>query len=70
MSETTEKQGRAPGLYDEQLQRQLQEKHVCREEEREALVRDMPLFAGVLGNRQGQEQRPERQPTEHKRAGE
>ena len=70
MSETTEQQGRAPGLYDEQLQRQLQEKRVLRADERETLARDMPLFAGVLGNRQDQDKRQEYQLTEHNRAGE
>ena len=58
MSETTELQGRAPGLYDEQLQRQLQEKRAAGEEEREALARDMPLLAGVLGDR-GEQERPQ-----------
>ncbi|MGS1016646.1 hypothetical protein [Allosphingosinicella humi] len=70
MSETTEQQGRAPGLYDEQLQRQLQEKRVSREEEREALARDMPLLAGVLGKRQEQEERREHELAGQNRAGE
>lgn len=63
MSETTERQGRAPGLYDEQLQRQLQEKRVSQEEAREMRERDMPLFAGLFSAEK--DKCPEHRAVEH-----
>jgi hypothetical protein len=44
-------QGRAQGLYDEQLQRQQQEKLVVRTGRREADQEDRPLFFSSAGRR-------------------
>jgi hypothetical protein len=44
-------QGRAPCLYDEQLQRQQQEKLLARAARRECDGRDRPLFFSLAGER-------------------
>ena len=44
-------QGRAPCLYDEQLQRQQQEKLLARGTRREPGAGDRPLFFSLAGER-------------------